>query len=134
MIYTMPSTLRPLALVLLCAGPVGAQTLIDNDQVRVLKVTEQPHAITRPHEHKVNRVMIYLTNGKQEFIDGGKKSYLEFKAGQPLWSAARGTHTAEVVSPEPVTIIEVELKKAADAGKSATAALDPVKVDPKHYS
>ena len=124
---------RYFAVVLACAAPAAAQAIIDNDQVRVLKVTEQPHRKTRPHEHKVNRVMIYLNAGKQEFVEDGKTSYLEFKAGQPLWSPARGTHTAESVGTEPFTVIEVELKKDGGAGKAPASALDPVKVDPKHY-
>src|SRR4051794_17545307 len=32
-----------------CAASADAQAVIDNDQVRVLKVTEQPHRKTRPH-------------------------------------------------------------------------------------
>jgi quercetin dioxygenase-like cupin family protein len=124
---------RYLAITLACAAGAGAQTLIDNDQVRVLKVVDKPHVKTAPHDHKVNRVMIYLTAGKQEVISGGKTSYLEYKAGQPLWSPKTATHTAEVVSAEPVTIVEVELKKDGDPQKTATGPLDPVKVDPKHY-
>jgi quercetin dioxygenase-like cupin family protein len=120
------------AVLLVCAASAGAQAVIDNEQVRVLKVTEQPHRKTRPHEHKVNRVMIYLNAGKQEFVEDGKTSHLEFKAGQPLWSPARGTHTAESGGTEPFTVIEVELKKDG-AGKAPQPALDPVKVDPKHY-
>src|SRR5690349_13684444 len=106
--------LRPFSyftVVLVCAAGAGAQTLIDNDQVRVLKVVDKPHVKTSPHDHKINRVMIYLNPGKQEVISGGKTSYLEYKAGQALWSPATATHTAEVVSPDPVTIVEVELKK-----------------------
>jgi quercetin dioxygenase-like cupin family protein len=115
-----------------CAGSAGAQAVIDNEQVRVLKVTEQPHRKTRLHEHKVNRVMIYLQAGKQEFVEDGKTSYLEFQAGQPLWSPARGMHTAESVGTAPFTVVEVELKKDG-TGRLPPAALDPVKVDPKHY-
>ena len=124
---------RYLAVVLSFAATASAQAVIENEQVRVLKVTEQPHRKTRPHEHKVNRVMIYLDAGKQEFVEGGKTSYLEFKAGQPLWSPARGIHTAESVGTAPFTVVEIELKKPGDSSKPATGALDPVKVDPKHY-
>ncbi len=47
---------------LLCAAERVA-TPIDNDQIRVLDVTVQPREKTRLHEHKVNRVMIYLDDG-----------------------------------------------------------------------
>ncbi len=125
--------LAGIGVLLACAASAGAQAVIDNDQVRVLKVTEQPHRKTRPHEHKVNRVMIYLNAGKQEFVEDGKTSYLEFKAGQPLWSPARGTHTAESVGTEPFTVIEVELKKEGDPAKGGIWPLHPLKTDPKHY-
>jgi beta-alanine degradation protein BauB len=123
---------RYLGVMLACAAVGGAQ-VIDNEQVRVLKATEQPHVKTRPHEHKVNRVMIYLNAGRQEFVADGKTTYLEFRAGQPLWSPARGTHTAESMGSEPFTVVEVELKKEGDPKKRAGGPLDPVKVDPKHY-
>jgi quercetin dioxygenase-like cupin family protein len=108
--------------------------LIDNEQVRVLKVTDQPHTKTPPHEHKLNRVMVYLDAGRQEITEsGGRKSTMEWKAGEVRWSPAAGSHVAEIVSNAPVSIIEVEIKKQGDPNKTATSALDPVKVDPKEY-
>ena len=63
----------------------GAQTLIDNDQVRVLKVIDQPHVKTAPHEHKVNRVMVYLNAGKQEFVSSGKTTLAAVQGrGRPV--------------------------------------------------
>ncbi len=56
---------------LLCAAERVA-TPIDNDQIRVLDVTVQPHEKTRLHEHKINRVMIYLDEGAQHFEYQGK--------------------------------------------------------------
>lgn len=128
----MLNPFRYLFVGLVCAAAAQAQPVIENEFVRVLKVTERPHRKTRPHEHKINRVMIYLNAGKQEFVEDGKTSYLEFKAGEPLWSPARGTHTAESVGAEPFTVVEIELKKDG-GGVADTGPLDPVKVDPKHY-
>jgi quercetin dioxygenase-like cupin family protein len=108
------------------------KTPIDNDQVKVLNVVVQPHEKTRLHQHKVNRVMIYLQAGRQDFdYADGEKSVLKFKAGEMKWSPAGGIHIAEITSDNPVNIIEVELKKPGAA--ALTSALDPVKVDPKHY-
>lgn len=108
-------------------------TPIDNDQVKVLNVIVQPHEKTRLHQHKVNRVMIYLQAGTQNFdYPGGKHSVLTFRAGDIKWSPADGMHVAEVVSSQPVNIIEVELKKPG-AGKVAPSSMDPVKVDAKDY-
>jgi quercetin dioxygenase-like cupin family protein len=126
-------------LALLIAGGAslfaqGAATPIENDQVRVIQVTDQPHAKTSPHEHKLNRVMIYLTAGRQEITpQGGKAAVLKYKAGEVKWSPAGGMHVSEVISSAPVRIVEVEIKKEGDPGKAVKTALDPLKVDPKDY-
>jgi uncharacterized RmlC-like cupin family protein len=124
------------ALCLASAATLLAQnhTVIDNDQVRVLKVPVEAHQKTKLHEHKVNRVMIYLQPGKQDInYQDGKKVVLKFKTGEALWSPASGMHIAEITSDNPVTIMEIELKKPAASAKMANSALDPLKVDPKHY-
>jgi quercetin dioxygenase-like cupin family protein len=112
----------------------GPQVPIDNGQVRVVKVVDQPHAKGQPHEHEFNRVMIYLTPGRQEITpQGGKTAVLEFKAGDVKWSPASGIHVSEITSDQPVAIVEVELKKPGGPAGNVTAALDPVRVDPNDY-
>jgi quercetin dioxygenase-like cupin family protein len=112
----------------------GPQVPIDNDQARVVKVVDQPHAKAQPHEHKLNRVMIYLSSGRQEITpEGGKTAVLEFKAGDLKWSPVSGIHVSEITSDQPVTIAEVELKKPGGPARKVNDALDPVKVDPKDY-
>src|SRR3954453_4064654 len=103
--YPMRHPIRHTLLLLASVLTAGAQTLIDNDQVRVLKVVDQPHVKTKPHEHKINRVMVYLDAGKQEFVSGGKTTPLQYKAGEALWSPAGGTHVAEMVCATPVRIV-----------------------------
>jgi hypothetical protein len=49
------------------------------------------------------------------------------------WSPASTTHTSEIVSDAPVTMIEVLVKKEGDPAKKVTTSLDPLKVDPKDY-
>lgn len=137
----MIAGMRILITLSLCAGSLlslaaaeRVSTPIDNDSVRVLDVTVQPHEKTRKHEHKVNRVMVYLDAGQQHFDwDNAKSTDLKWKAGEPLWSPAAGMHVAELTSPKPVRIIEVELKKPG-AGKSPSAPeKDPLKLAPKNY-
>ncbi len=107
---------------------------IDNDQAHVINAVDKPHTKSQLHEHKLNRVMIYTSAGKQEIISAdGKKTTLTVKAGDVRWSPANGMHTSEVISDAPLTIIEVEVKKPGDPSKKATTALDPVKVDSKDY-
>ncbi len=112
-----------------------SQTVTDNDQVKVLKVVVQPHQKTRMHQHVVNRVMIYLEPGHQDFnYQDRKKVMLDWKSGEAKWSPASGMHIAEITSGNPVTIVEIELKKSASAAKLPKNNLDPVKLDPKHYA
>src|SRR5207237_10720125 len=114
----LPLLLAASAAALLAQDP---KTALDNDQVRVLQVTQQPHQKTKLHDHKVNRVMIYLQAGKQEFEypESKKKSVLTWKAGEAKWSPAGGKHVAEIVSDKPVTIVEIELKKPGDPARKA---------------
>jgi quercetin dioxygenase-like cupin family protein len=107
--------------------------LIDNDQVRVLRAVDRAHEKSAPHEHTVNRVMVYLTAGRQEFTDQGRKSVLEYKAGDVKWSPAVVSHVSEVTSGGDVNIIELEIKKPGDPRKSPDTPLDSLKVDPKDY-
>ena len=107
-------------ILLLAVTPLfsqGRKPDLENDQVRVLVVTEQPHVKTSLHKHDVNRVMIYLNAGRQEFVSEGKKSEVVYKAGEAKWSPAGGLHTAELMSGEPMKIVEVEIKKPGDPAK-----------------
>lgn len=115
---------------------VFAQTppAIENDQVRVLTAHDEPHVKHALHEHKLNRVMVYLTVGEQDIItQDGKKTTLKFKPGDVKWSPASGMHTSEVTSSAPVNIIEIEVKKPGDPSKTAAVALDPLKLSPSVY-
>jgi len=121
---------------LLAASAYAVETVkvgIDNDQVKVVQVVVQPQEKTKLHQHKVNRVMIYLNSGRQDFdYQPGGESVLNVKAGEVKWSPAGGMHIAEVTSAHPIGIVEIELKNPG-SGKSASTALDPLKVDPKQY-
>lgn len=130
------STTLLLPLILVAGIPLLAQgnkPAIENDQVRVLVVTDQPHVKTSLHQHKVNRVMVYLNAGKQEITQDGKKTLVEYTAGEAKWSAAGGMHQAEVVSATPLRIVEVEIKTPGDPAKAIDTPLDPVKVDKQDY-
>jgi hypothetical protein len=121
----------------LAAGGIAvapSSAILENDQVKVVRALEKVHVKGSFHEHKTNRVMIYLQAGKQrfEFQDGRKPAVFEYKAGEVKWSPPEGMHSPEVISDEPFNIVEVELKKPG-TGKKITTRLDPVKIDPKHY-
>lgn len=118
------------------AACLSAQTpaAIDNDQVRVITAHDEPHVKHALHEHKLNRVMVYLTAGEQDIItQDGKKTTLKVKPGDVKWSPASGMHTSEVTSGSGLNIIELEVKKPGDPAKSAAVALDPLKLSPNVY-
>ena len=99
----MLKTLLPLAFVMSVCATEQISTPIENEQVKVLSVVVQPHEKTRLHQHKVNRVMIYLQPGRQTFdYQDGRHSVLEWKAGEVKWSPAAGMHVADrAVDQEP---------------------------------
>lgn len=128
--------LTPCAVLIAFAGVLTAQTppVLENEHVRVLRVVAQPHSKSRLHKHDVNRVMIYLQAGREDIVyEDGRKEPLNWKAGEVQWTPAKGMHTAEITSDQPVTIIEVEIKKPGSKSHAADSALAPLKVDPKHY-
>ena len=125
---------QKLALSLLLISPLVAQPLLDNPTVRVVKAVDQPHHKGQLHEHKMNRVMIYLQPGTQDIkYQDGHTVNLSWKAGEVKWSPASGMHTSEVTSDATVNIIELELKNPGDASKKVDTPLDPLKVDPADY-
>jgi uncharacterized RmlC-like cupin family protein len=108
--------------------------ILENDQVKVVRALEKPHVKGKAHEHKVNRVMVYMQSGKQrfEYQDGRKPEVFDWKAGQVAWSPASGMHAPEVVTDSPFNIVEIELKNKGTK-MPVTSSLDPAKIDPKHY-
>lgn len=113
---------------------VTPEVLLENQQVRVVRVLAEPHVISQPHKHYRNRVLIYFQPGSEEITaENGKKLNLQWKAGEAKWSPAGGTHTSQITSGAPVTLIEVEIKKEGDPSKTVGDTLDPLRVDPEDY-
>lgn len=131
---TTPAILSLASALTLLAQLPGTEVKIDNPQARVLTATEQPHHLNPLHEHKFNRVMIYLDSGRMiETPANGKPRTVDFKAGDVLWSPAAGPHTSEFIADHPVRIVEIEIK-TAHPSPMPVSPLDPLKVDPKNYS
>jgi uncharacterized RmlC-like cupin family protein len=95
---------------------------VDDEFVRVLSVVDQP--VAKPgalHEHKDNRVMIYLDSGDIQIkYANGSIDNQHWRAGDVAWSPANGMHTSQNVSANPVRIIEIEVRSK---GAPATTAL-----------
>jgi len=85
-------------------------TVLENDQVRVIKVTERTGETPPLHSHP-DRVLVYLSPCAwlEETADG-QKSMQSFRLGDVQWANAdtHGGATSEVV--QECSILEIELK------------------------
>ncbi len=129
--------MRVLMVVLALAGGLIAaddRVRVDNEAVRILKVTDMPHHKGAMHRHPMNRVMIYLDAGDIELTnEGGQKVEQHWQANQVAWSPEAGMHTSENVGNAPIRIVEIELKKPAPKQDVVRRpAFDAVALDPRH--
>jgi quercetin dioxygenase-like cupin family protein len=93
----------------------------------------------QPHDHKLNRVMIYFQAGGEvlHYLDG-KDVTLKWQAGDVRWSPASGMHVSEVpdsmkvLDSNSAILVDIGIKREGDLGKVASTALDPLRVDPAH--
>jgi len=112
------------------ADPKHYKVMLDNEYVRILKVSYGPKEKSILHQHP-DAVAVSLSGMQGKFTSAdGKSENRSFKAGEVRWSPAE-THTPENAGTKPVEVILVELK-ALPAGATATAvpdSEDPVKVD-----
>lgn len=128
----------PLLLLLgpavLSAQSAGHNVVIDNNYVRVVDAVDPPHNRSALHEHKTDRVMVYLTKCDTRIgLPDGRIENQHWNPGTVAYSPARGPNTSENPNDEPCKIIEIELKPGSGRVAVSPGALDPVKVDPKHY-
>lgn len=116
------------------AAPAAITQRLDTPQVRVYMATLQPHtpSISRSG-HATNRVLIYMDDGAMTRKEGADTSTITFKRGDVRWRPSSGPYTAENVSDHPVRLLEIDLK-GPPAGPLPVTKLDPVTVDPKHYT
>ena len=124
--------------VFLCASVVPAVSLaaekteIDNQWVRVIRVTQAPHEKSTLHEHPAS-VVVYLTDLHQKITTpGGKTRELKKKAHDVAYLEAV-KQSEENVSDKPIEAVIVELKPGAPKAIGWPVKADPVKLDPKHH-
>ena len=112
---------------------VTIEQKLDTPQARVFVATLQPHApVVSKTGHATHRVLIYMDDSTLKVTEGGATVTNTFKRGDVRWRAASGPYTAENAGDRPMRILEIDLK-GTPAGPLPVSALDPVKVDPRHY-
>ncbi len=89
--------------------PKHYKVLIDNAQVRVLKIHYGPHETSVMHAHP-NSVITYLSDASNSFLlPSGKTIKSVGKAGTAAWAPA-GAHKPTNLSGKPMDAILVGLK------------------------
>ena len=98
------------------ADPKHYKVVLENDQVRVLRITYGPHEKSVTHSHPAG-VVVYMTDlqGKMTGSDGKMQDVAQ-KAGTVAWSAAT-THLPENAGDKAFEVIQVELKTRPAAAK-----------------
>jgi uncharacterized RmlC-like cupin family protein len=131
---TVHSALLLLGAALASIPTAPSAVLLENNEVKVARALEKNQVVGKFHQHEMNRVMVYLQSGRQrfEYQDGRQPAVFDWKAGQVVWSPPSGMHSPQVLDHD-FDIIEVELKTPG-TDKAITGNLDPLKVDPSHYT
>lgn len=92
--------------------PKHYTVLIDNPQVRVLRIHYGPHETSVRHSHP-DSVVTYLTNGRMKMLLGNGKTVVSSgKAGESVWTPA-GVHTPTNLGDTPFEAVLVEMKRPA---------------------
>ena len=82
---------------------------LENDQVRVLRVTYGPHEKSSMHEHPAG-LAIAMTDAVVKFTSAdGKSEERRFKAGQAIWTPAE-KHLPENTTDKAFEVVVVEIK------------------------
>lgn len=116
------------------ASGVSIEQKLDTPQVRVIVATLKSHVpVPARTGHATDRVLIYLDNGVMTSQIGSEAMQkIDFHRGDIRWRPASGAYVAENISDHPIRILEIDLK-GKPSGPAPDLALDPVKVDAKHY-
>lgn len=105
------------------------KVLLENDQVRVLRIKYNPKEKSVMHEHPAN-VVVFLSGSQTKFtLADGSTTEASPKPGEVGFGEAV-KHLPENIGNTPVDAVLVELKSKA---AMTAATLDPVKIDPEHH-
>jgi quercetin dioxygenase-like cupin family protein len=84
---------------------------LENDQVRVFRVRYEPHDQGVTHEHTLNRVVTFITDGNMKVTTpDGESKILKTPAGDVTWGGP-ARHIEENLSDQPFEVVVVEFKQ-----------------------
>jgi len=111
--------------------PKHYSVMLENDQVRILKIHYNPKEKSVMHEHPAS-VVVFLNASKSKFtLPDGTSTIQSGRAGEVRYSEA-GKHLPQNIGTAPLQAVLVELKPRT-GGSSPPVSLDPVKVDPTRH-
>lgn len=91
------------------ADPAHYKVTLENDQVRILKITYGPKEKSVMHEHP-NSIAVFLTDGQIKFTLGdGTSQEATVKAGQSQWMPAVKP-LPENMGDKPLEVLLIEMK------------------------
>ncbi|MGE0405675.1 MAG: hypothetical protein AB7O65_05180 [Candidatus Korobacteraceae bacterium] len=110
----------------------SSTVLHDNEHMRVTFFTLDPNEAAGLKANNLNRVVVFLDAGKVKHKSvAGKSEMLTVKAGEVRWVPAAEDITANAGGPLQFMAVEI---KGTKQPKVEVPELDPIKVDPKHWS
>jgi quercetin dioxygenase-like cupin family protein len=105
------STLKQSALDPIKVDPKRYKVELENDQVRVFRVRYEPHGKGVTHEHTLNRVVTFITDGNMKVATpDGEAKILKTAAGDVTWGGP-ARHVEENLSDQPFEVVVVEFKQ-----------------------
>ena len=111
--------------------PAHHKVELENEDVRVLRITFGPGEKAPAHDHP-NSVAVFLSDGVNRLTTDGKSTENPQKRGDVVLVNA-GRHTVENIGQTRTDVILIELKKPGSKTYKGMS-LDPVKVNPTNYS
>ena len=119
-----------LALPTICRA--AERTEIENQWVRVIRLTQAPHEKSPTHEHPAS-VVVYLSDVHQKITaPDGKTRDLKKKANDVVYLEAV-KQAEENLSDKAIEAVIIELKPGAPKAIGWPVKDDPVKLDAKHH-
>ncbi len=101
---------KPSALDPVKVDPKRYKVEMENDQVRVIRARYGPHDKGVLHEHALNRVVTYLTEGNMKVTaPGAEPKTLKNAVGDVTWGG-HAKHIEENLSEKPFEVVVVEFK------------------------
>jgi len=113
-------------------APERVKVLFENDRVRVLRFSEPGHSKLPMHSHPAYVAVGFTADRAKYTLADSKTAEERTKAGEATYSESI-THASEILTNTPSEAVMVELKNKPAGTPAAETALDPVKIDPKHY-